>query len=473
MDRPRPFLVGGEWRRSLRAVDVAFPYDGSIVARASLADASDLEDAVVTAGAGATEMAALPSHARSAILSRMAALVDARADALAGTIVLEAGKTVAMARAEVERAAMTLRASAEEARRLGGELIDLDWTPGGEGLTGLYRRFPVGIVLAITPFNFPLNTVCHKVGPALAAGNAAVVRPATKTPLSALALGAIALEAGCPPDAISVVPSPAADAERLVADPRIDLLTFTGSAEVGWHLKQVAGRTRVTLEHGGNAAVIVEPDADLERAAQRSVRGGFDNAGQVCLAVQRVLVHASVYDDLLARIVAGARALTVGDPRDPSTGVGPMVSEEAAVAAGAKVGEALADGALRECGRDRTGTLFYPTVLTGTTPSMRVNATEVFAPIVTVTPYGDLDEALTLANDTTFGLQQSLFTRDLGSVARAFRACRAGTLLVNETALRLDHMPYGGSGDSGTGREGPRYAVREMTEERLLVVRSP
>jgi acyl-CoA reductase-like NAD-dependent aldehyde dehydrogenase len=473
MDPPRPFLVGGEWRTSPRSTEVAFPYDGSIVGRVALADAPALEDAVRTSRAGAAVMAALPSHARSGILARMAALIEVRADTLAKTIALESGKTIGMARAEVERAAGTLHISAEEARRLRCEAIDLDWTPVGEGCTGYYRRFPVGVVLAITPFNFPLNTVCHKLGPALAAGNAVIVRPSTKTPLSALALGAIALEAGCPPAAVAVVPSSTADAERLAADPRIDFLSFTGSPEVGWHLKGLAGRKRVALEHGGNAAVIVEPDADLERAALRCVQGGFANAGQVCLSVQRVFLHASVYDDGLARILELARALSVGDPRDPAVAVGPMVSEAAAAKAEATVREAVDTGARCECGGTRAGTLFAPTVLTGTTPAMRVNATEVFAPVVTVTPYERLADALALANDSEFGLQQAIFTRDLGIVAQAFECCRAGSLIVNDVAFRADHMPYGGKRGSGIGTEGPRYAIDEMTERRLLVVRAP
>ena len=473
MDPSRPFLIGGERCTSPRSAAVTFPYDGSIVGRVALADAAEIEDAVRTAQAGAAEMAALPSHARSSVLARMAALVEADADAFAQTIVLEAGKTIGMARIEVERAVTTLRISAEEARRLGGEIVDLDWSPAGEGCTGVCRRFPVGIVLAITPFNFPLSTVCHKLGPALAAGNAVIVRPSTKTPLSALALGECALAAGCPPAAISVVPSSTADAERLAADPRINFLSFTGSPEVGWHLKSLAGQKRAALEHGGNAAVIVEPDADLERAAARCVQGGFANAGQVCLSVQRIFLHAQVYDEGLARIVAGAWGLSVGDPRDPATAVGPMVSEGAAAKAEATVREAIEAGARCECGGTRTGTLFAPTVLTGTTPSMRVNAEEVFAPVVTVAPYDRLADALALANDSAYGLQQSLFTRDLGTIVRAFEQCRAGSLIVNDAAFRMDQMPYGGTGASGTGREGPQYAIEEMTEARLLVVRTP
>ena len=419
-------------------------------------------------------MARLPSHARSAILARMAALVEARADALAETIVLEAGKTTAMARVEVERAAATLRISAGGGRpdRRRGHRPRLD--PGRRGLhgrsTGGSRSGSCSRSRRSTSRSPSSATSSARPWPP---GNAVIVRPATKTPLSALALGAIALEAGCPPAAVSVVPSSTADAERLAADPRIDFLSFTGSPEVGWHLKGVAGRKRVALEHGGNAAVIVEPDADLATATARCVQGGFANAGQVCLSVQRILLHASVYDDGLARIVEGARALQVGDPRDPAVAVGPMVSEAAAARAEATVREALDAGARCECGGTREGTLFAPTVLTGTTPAMAVNATEVFAPVVTVTPYDRLEEALALANDSVYGMMQSLFTRDLGAVGRAFDCCRAGTLVVNDVPFRLDHMPYGGTGASGTGREGPRYAIDEMTERRLLVVRTP
>ncbi len=473
MDSPRPFLIGGEWRTSPRSVDVAFPYDGSTVARVALADALALEDAVRTARAGAAEMARLPSHARSAVLARMAALVEAGADALAETIVLEAGKTTAMARVEVERAAATLRISAGEAGRIGGEVLDLDWAPAGEGASGIYRRFPVGVVLAITAFNFPLAIVCHKLGPALAAGNAVIVRPATATPLSALALGELALAAGCPPAAISVVPSSTADAERLAADPRIDFLSFTGSPEVGWRLKGVAGRKRVSLEHGGNAAVIVEPDADLERATARCVQGGFGNAGQVCLSVQRILLHASVYEEGLARIVDGARALQVGDPRDPAVAVGPMISEAAATRAEATVREAHRRRRALRVRRHPGGRALSADRADRDDPGDAGQRDRGLRPDRHGHPVRRLDDALALANDSVYGLMQALFTRDLGAVGRAFERCRAGTLVVNDVPFRLDHMPYGGTGASGTGREGPRYAIDEMTERRLLMVRMP
>ncbi len=472
MDSPHPFLIDGVWRRSGLTTDVVFPYDGSTIGSIALAEPPDLEDAIATARRGAPTMRSLPVHRRSAILGEMAALVEAEADTLAATIVLEAGKTIALARTEIERAAATLRISADEARRIGGERIDLDWTPAGDGCTGYLRRVPVGVVLAITPFNFPLNLVCHKLGPALAAGNAVILRPSTKTPLSALALGRLALAAGCPPEGIAVVPCRTVDAERLAGHPGIDFLSFTGSPAVGWRLRALAGRKRVALELGGNAAVIVEADADLAAAVSKIVSGGCANAGQVCIAVQRVYLHRSQYDEGLARIVEGMRALRIGDPRNAATMIGPMVSEAAANGAEEKVREALAGGARCEIGGTRHGSLFSPTVLTGTTPEMRVNATEIFAPIITVTPYDQLEEALESANDTEFGLQQGIFTHDIRGIALAFERCRAGALIVNDVpTFRMDHMPYGGMGGSGFGREGPRYAIQEMTEPQLIVVR--
>jgi acyl-CoA reductase-like NAD-dependent aldehyde dehydrogenase len=472
MDSPHPFLIDGAWRRSGTTADVVFPYDGSIIGSVELAEPRDLEDAIATARQGAPVMRSLPAHRRSAILAGMAELVRAEADALAATIVSEAGKTIALARAEVERAAAVLGVSADEALRIGGEIVDLDWNESGEGCTGYLRRVPVGVVLAITPFNFPLNLVCHKLGPALAAGNAVIVRPSTKTPLSALALGRLALTAGCPPEGIAVVPCHTADAERLAKDPRIDFLSFTGSPAVGWDLRAKAGRKRVALELGGNAAVIVEADADLDAAVAKIVNGGCMNAGQVCISVQRVFLHRSLYDEGLARIVEGMKTLSVGDPRNPATIIGPMISEEMAAGAEAKVVEALYGGARCEIGGTRNGTLFNPTVLTGTTPDMRVNTTEIFAPVMTVSPYDHLEEALDYANDTEYGLQQGIFTHDIRGIALASERCRAGALIVNDVpTFRLDHMPYGGVGTSGIGREGPRYAIQEMTEHQLVVVR--
>ncbi|MCC7566216.1 MAG: aldehyde dehydrogenase family protein [Methanomicrobiaceae archaeon] len=471
MNEPRPFLVGGEWRMSGECADIRFPYDSTAIGRVCLAADADIEDSVLRATAGFSVTRALPAHRRASILSALAGEIGRRSDELAAAIVLEAGKARPLAEAEVQRAMETIRISAEEAKRTGGEILPLDWTPAGEGYTGYVRRFPLGVVLGITPFNFPFNLACHKLGPAFAAGNAFILRPSTKTPLSSLLLGEMALDAGIPPEAISVVPCTAARAERLAADPRIAYLSFTGSPAVGWHLKAIAGRKRVGLELGGNAAVIVHADADPAFAAARIVNGGFANAGQICISVQRVFLHRSVYDEALGRIVAGAQALRAGDPRDPSAGIGPMISPEAASAAMEMVREAVAGGANVLAGGTCDGTLFAPTVLAETTPDMRVNTAEIFAPVISVTPYDEIEDAIGMANESEYGLQMGIFTRDIEHILSAFDDCEAGALIVNDIpTLRMDHMPYGGVKGSGLGREGPRYAIEEMTEMKMLVI---
>jgi acyl-CoA reductase-like NAD-dependent aldehyde dehydrogenase len=372
---------------------------------------------------------------------------------------------------EVQRAVATLRTSAEEAKRIGGEVIPLDWTDGTEGRIGITRWFPAGPVLGITPFNFPLNLACHKLGPAIAAGAPLILKPASATPVSSLLLADIALRAGLLPEALSVVPCPGAVAERLVSDPRIAVLTFTGSPEVGWRLRELAGKKKVTLELGGNAAVIVHSDAPPGYAASRIVTGGFTNAGQVCISVQRVFLHDDIYDDVLSRICSGTSGLRTGDPRDENTDVGPMITREAAERAGQMVDEAVAGGARVLCGGIHRGSVVVPTILAGTTPDMRVERVEVFAPIVTVTRYTDFDDALAQASRSRYGMQLGVFTRDMGRIMKAFEESEVGGVVANDIpSFRADHMPYGGVKDSGSGKEGPRYAIREMSEERLLIL---
>ncbi|MDV2481539.1 aldehyde dehydrogenase family protein [Methanoculleus sp. Wushi-C6] len=470
MTSPRKFLVGGEWRRSDEVLDVRFPFTGETVGRACLAGSADIEDALRSAERGFEVTRLLPAHRRSAILCALAGQIRDRSAELAETIVLEAGKTRRLAEGEVLRAAQTIEVSAEEARRIDGTILPLDWNEAGEGRVGCLRRFPLGPVLAITPFNFPLNIVCHKLGPAIAAGNSIVIRPASATPFSALMLGEMAIEAGLPPEAISVVPCRSELAERMVQDDRIACLSFTGSPAVGWHLREIAGRKRVGLELGGNAAVIVHSDADLPFAANRIVSGGFSNAGQACISVQRVYLHRPIFDTALGLLVDRVRALAVGDPRDPRTDVGPMISDEAARAAFAKVQDAVGKGAEVAAGGTRDGPLFHPTILFNTTPEMEVNRTEIFAPVVTVTPYKTFEEALALANDSEYGLQAGLFTHDTRRISQAFAELRVGGLVVNDVStFRMDHAPYGGVRGSGIGREGPKYAIEEMTEERMMV----
>lgn len=465
------FLVGGEWRTNPDPLEVIFPFTGEIIARVHQAGETDLDDAAGIAAEASKKTRHLSSGEKSRILSAIADQVEAHAAELAGVLVLEGGKTRSFAALEVQRAVTTLRASAEEAKRIGGEVIPLDWTPGTEGRIGITRRFPAGPVLGITPFNFPLNLACHKLGPAIAAGNPLILKPASATPVSSLMLAEYALRAGLPAEALSVVPCPGEVAERLVSDPRIRVLTFTGSPDVGWRLRELAGRKKVTLELGGNAAVLVHHDANLEFAASRIVTGGYTNAGQVCISVQRVFLHDAVHDDMLSRICTGVSALRTGDPRDDGTDVGPMISAAAAGRAGKMVEEAVAAGARVLCGGTWCGPVFTPTVLTGTTPGMRVEQEEIFAPVITVTRYTDFDDALARANRSRYGMQLGVFTRDMGRIMKAFGESEVGGVVANDIpGFRVDHMPYGGVKGSGTGKEGPRYAIREMTEERLLIL---
>jgi acyl-CoA reductase-like NAD-dependent aldehyde dehydrogenase len=471
MDETAMFLAGGEWRTSSEVKEVRFPYTGDIVGRVCLAQERDLEDAVESAGSGAARLASMAAHERSAILSRLAELVEERREQFVGTLVMEGGKTRTFASGEVSRAVQTLKVSAGEAVRLCGQLIPLDGWAGGEGHTAIIRRFPVGTVLGITPFNFPLNLACHKLGPAIAAGNAFILKPSSATPLSALLLGELALEAGMPPAALSVVPCAPALAEKMAAGPGVDLVSFTGSPDVGWHLAAVAARKKVCLELGGNAACIVHDDADLAYAASRIVQGAFVNAGQVCISVQRVFVQDDVCEEFTDLLLAGIRDLRTGDPRDEATDVGPMISETAAAAAYEKVTEAVSAGAEVLIGGLCDGTLFVPTVLARTTPSMRVNREEIFAPVVTVTPYRRLGDAVAMADDTIYGLQAGIFTDSLSGALQAFEGIRVGGLQVNDIpTFRVDAMPYGGLKASGAGKEGPARAILEMTEERMMVV---
>jgi NAD-dependent aldehyde dehydrogenases len=466
-----PFLLGGVPRTGSEQQEIRFPFNGECIARVWLATGDDLDAAAECAIEGFSITKELSSYQRSRILFRMADELERRKAEFSRILTLEAGKTVAGAEGEVDRAVGTLRISAEEAKRICGELLPLDWTPDSTGRIGVTMRVPVGPVLGIIPFNFPLNSACHKLGPAIAAGNPVILKPASATPVSSIMLGEIAVESGLPAEAISVLPCPGERAERLVKDERIAFVSFTGSAEVGWHLKSLSGRKRITLELGGTGAVIVEPDADLSYAVKRIVTGGYSNAGQVCISVQRVFLHKSIYDEAVRMMTDAVRALKTGDPRDPAVDIGPMISSAAAEKAYGKVREATARGAVLCAGGPPQGTIFPPGLLAGTTPDMRVNKEEAFAPFITVTPYEEFPDALRLANDTDYGLQMGVFTRDMNAILMAFRNAEVGGLQVNDIpTFRVDQMPYGGVKASGTGREGPRYAIQEMTEQRLMVI---
>lgn len=471
MTATKQFLIGGEWRSGNRAFPVKFPYTGETVAEVALPSDADLEDAVTTAQRGFQAMRRLPAHERSAILRRLYGQMEARTEALVETLCLEGGKTRKAARGELARAMQTVFVASEEARRIGGELVPMDWTRDGENRLGLVRRFPLGVILCIAPFNYPLNLACHKIAPALAAGNSIILKPASATPLSALLLGEMLLEAGAPPEAVSVVTCTGAQAESLVRDERIAMFSFTGSSEVGWRLKAVCGRKRAALELGGNAAVLVHEDAHLDYAARRIAFGGFTNAGQNCISVQRVLIHRPVYNTLVESMLDEIKALKVGDPRLDETDVGPMITESAARQAEAWVEEAQAQGAQTLLNGQRQGALLPPTVLAEVNTEMKVSCQEVFAPVITVGAYDTFEEAIHLANATDYGLQGGVFTNDMRRIMQAYEEIEVGGLQINDVStFRVDHMPYGGVKSSGLGREGVKYAIEEMTEPKLAVL---
>jgi acyl-CoA reductase-like NAD-dependent aldehyde dehydrogenase len=433
--------------------------------------APDPERAAEAAAKGFGITRGLASWKRSEILRKTADGLARRKEELARTISEENAKPIKLSRAEVDRAVLTFTAAAEEAKRVGGEVLPLDLAPGSEGRVGVVRRFPLGPVLGIAPFNFPLNLVAHKVAPAIAAGNTIVVKPASATPRIALLLGEILLEAGMTPGMVNVLPCSAAEAERLVGDPRFKLLSFTGSPAVGWELKKKAGRKRVALELGGNAAVVVHEDADLELALERCLAGGFAYAGQVCISVQRIYLHAPIAERFAARLVERAARLVVGDPLDEKTELGPMIDEAAAARAESWIQEAVAGGAKLLLGGRRNGRVLPATVLEGVPRTSKLHAEEAFAPLVSLYRYADFDEALREVDDSAYGLQAGIFTRDVGRLLRAHRELEVGAVLANEVpSWRIDTMPYGCEKDSGLGREGVKYAVEEMTQPRLLVL---
>jgi acyl-CoA reductase-like NAD-dependent aldehyde dehydrogenase len=470
---PRSLLLAGRPTSGGESLPVVFPYDGSEVARVWLADEAIVEQALTSAAGAEAEVAALPPYRRAEILIAAADLVRSREDELARQMTLETGNAVWETRFEVQRTGEILQLAGEEARRIAstGEFVPIDAVARGEGRIGLTRRFPLGTVLAITPFNAPLLLVAHKLGPALAAGCPCIVRPASKTPLSALALGEILLEAGAPLAAVSVVPCRTELAEQMVRDERVKVVSFTGSAAVGWRLQKVAATARVTLELGGNGAVIVEPDADLDYVAQRCAFGGFLRAGQACISVQRLYAHSSIFEALRDKLLERIAELRTGNPLDESTVVGGLIDQAAAEKAEALVHEAVAAGGRVLCGGERKGTVLAPTLLVDVPDDLRVCAEEAFAPIVVLSPYDDVDAAIERANDSPFGLQAGLFSNDIRVINRAFERLEVGALIVNDVnTFRVDQMPYGGAKRSGHGREGMRWAIREMTEERLLVI---
>jgi acyl-CoA reductase-like NAD-dependent aldehyde dehydrogenase len=467
----RPLILEGVATETEDELEVVFPYDGRLVATVASADWETCDAALEAAAKARKAIAAIPPYERAEILLRAVELVRGRAEELARQMTLETGNAIWETRLEVRRTTEILHAASEEARRVTGEIIPIDGWPNGRGRRAMTRRYPAGPVLAITPYNAPLLLVAHKLASAFAAGNPCVVRPASKTPLSALSLGEIMVEAGAPPGAVSVIPSPTEQAERLAQDDRVKVLSFTGSGDVGWKLRRIAKTARVTLELGGNGAVIVHSDADLEYAADRCSFGGFLRAGQACISVQRLYVHRPVADRFTEIFLDRISKLTTGDPLSDDTIVGCLVDDRAAEKAVDLIEEARAAGAEVLCGGGRDGRVVEPALLTNVPRQLRACAAEAFAPIVVLEPYEDVDDAIRLADESPYGLQAGIFTNDLRIVEKAADGIEVGALIVNDAnTFRVDHMPYGGEKLSGHGREGVRYAIREMTEERMLVI---
>ena len=464
-------LLGGEEVETGETVEIRSPFDGALVAVVHRAGPEEVERAIAAAVESFETTRRLSSWQRELVLQRISAAIAEQREELARTVALEAGKPVKTARVEVDRASFTFRIAAEEAKRAYGEVVPLDWLPGNEGREAHVRRVPLGPVAGITPFNFPLNLVAHKVAPALAAGDPILLRPASQTPISSLLLARIVLEAGWPADAIAVLPCTTDTARPLVEDDRIKLLTFTGSPAVGWGLKTRAGRKRVTLELGGNAAVIVNEDADVEYAAERVAWGGFAYSGQTCISVQRVFVHEDVYDRFVAELLPRVEALRTGDPLAEETDVGPLIDLANAERVEEWLDEAREAGATVLSGGVREGNLWRPTVIADAPEDVRLSCEEAFAPVVGLTRFTSVSDAIGAAGRSEFGLQAGIFTNDLRVVDEAFDRIDVGGLMVNDVStFRIDHMPYGGVKSSGFGREGIRYAIEEMTELKLLTL---
>ena len=465
------FYLAGKWIAAREVERIRSPYDQSVIAEVPNASSDDLEHAIAAAVRAFEQTRKMSSYERQRILRGVSEAIRNRREDLAQTMCQEAGKPIKAARAEVDRAAFTFELAAEESTRITGEWLPLDQQPASKGRYGILRRFPLGPIAAITPFNFPLNLVAHKVAPAIACGCTVVLKPAPQTPLCALLLAELIQEAGLPEGALSILPMTNDTAAALITDDRLKLLSFTGSGAVGWKLKQQAGKKRVALELGGNAGVIVHSDADLAHAAERCIVGGFSYQGQSCISVQRIYVHRSVFDRFVELLVAGVKKLKTGDPADESTDVGPLIRASDAERVESWIKEAVSAGARVLTGGRHHGSIVQPTVLVNTTREMRVSCMEVFAPLVICEPYDDFADAIRRVNDSQFGLQAGIFTHDAKLIDYAYEELQVGGVIAGDVPTwRIDNMPYGGWKDSGLGREGIKYAIEEMTERKLLVM---
>ena len=472
---PHPIYLAGQWVDSPDVLEVANPARPGEPAGATYQATPEQYEQAVAAAVRAFEVTrTLPAYERGRILRDISAGIKARREELGALIAAEAGKPIRDALGEVDRAVLTFRLGAEEAERMTGETIPLDLMASSKDRVGITRRFPIGPIAGISPFNFPLNLAAHKVAPAIASGNPIVLKPPSKDPLVMLTVGEIIDAAGVPEGAVSILPMSRDLGDRMVSDERFKLLTFTGSPAVGWRMKERAGKKKVVLELGGNAGVIVDRSADLDWAVKRIITGAFAYSGQVCISVQRMFVHEDVWDTFMGRFATAAAALKVGDPADPSTDVGPMVDEANARRTQAWVDEAKAMGGKVLTGGTANGTYFPPTILTDTPFEARVCSAEAFAPLVVAFPFHEIGDAIDAVNDSLFGLQTGVFTNDLDHAWTAFHRLEVGGVIVNDIpTYRIDHMPYGGVKDSGLGREGLRWSIEDMTELRIMVLAWP
>ncbi len=461
--------LGGEWQGRKSSIRVESPYDGRLVGTVAAASGEDYTEAIRIAHETFSTTRELPSYKREETCLAIAEGLDRNRDKFATMMTRELGKSLKDSKAEVGRAIGVFRVAAEEAKRVGGEIIDLDWNPGSEERLGLVRRFPRGVIAGISPFNFPLNLVAHKIAPAIASGNTIVLKPASATPILAIMLAELIDKTDHPRGAVSILPGSSKDAAPLLEDPRVKLITFTGSSEVGWWIKQHSGKKEVVLELGGNAGAVVADDADIEYAATRLVLGAFAVAGQSCISVQRIYVHEKVYNRFLRLFKSNVEKLKVGNPLDPTTDVGAMVSRQAVKDAMGMVHQALAGGARIVTGGKARRAIMQPTILTNVRALMDVCAKEAFAPLVVVRKYRSFKKVVDEINNSVYGLQAGVFTNRLDDIFYAFKQVECGGVVINDIpTYRADHQPYGGMKDSGLGREGVRYSIEDMTEVKIL-----
>lgn len=470
MKKEKQFYISGEIKSSSETTAIRNPYNNSEIAQVYQANKEQIEQSILSAQQAFKITSQYSSHERSEILHSIVLQLKERKEEFAQLITAEAGKPITFSRAEVDRAISTFDIASEEAKRIAGEVLPLDITAPTKNKQGIVTRFPIGVIACISPFNFPLNLVAHKLAPAIASGNSFILKPPPQAPLTSLLLAEVLLSSGLEKKTINILPTSNENAEMLVTDERIAMLSFTGSAKIGWMLKQKAEKKKVILELGGNAGVIVDKTADLSYAVSRCILGGFGYAGQVCIKVQRIVIHESVYDEFEKEFVEAASKVVVGDPLDEKTIVGPMISESEAMRVESWVNEAVSQGAKVLMGGTRNGIFYRPTVLTNVKPEMKVCSEEIFGPVVTFEKDSTIKEAVDKINNTKYGLQAGIFSNDFRNIQYAYKHLNVGGLIVNEyPTFRVDNMPYGGIKDSGFGREGIKYAIQEMTEPKLLV----